>query len=289
VSISQSQSRLVNILRSQIDVCWKLLVTDTHGMQNGRISRIESCHFSGFKALSLANTAWNGPLVIIGCYGESLHSLGFFGPDRTNASPVTFLGCDFNFNHKEIGVVPLYIGHGNEVKFESCRLTGLSLDFILIKKGIFSNTKFCYTYSNLPDLPTYRKMMFYSPFNIGVRVKKVVDDCEINLSDYGLSYNYDGDSAKVSKEVGLTNLENFLLKGLDLSFKITGAPGQMSEGDLLYFKHTGARFIIEKKTENQYKAKLLNGYKYAGSNFEGYTFNDKDLYPTGDFTWYQKM
>lgn len=125
VSIGNSQSRNFSLLDCIVDGCHTSIVTTKHGRQIGKPSITAiNCHFGGvIKWVDIPNTSHGGGPVFIGCYGESIYSIGNIGSGATSGCSTKFLGCEFQFSLQEAKGAPAYILENNGSGFldlDSC-------------------------------------------------------------------------------------------------------------------------------------------------------------------------
>lgn len=104
VSIGNSQARLSSFTDINFNSTYINFTTSIHGRQNGKIHKVDNCHFVGFKAFHILNGSVNGPLLVTNCYSESMARIGDF-KGRANA---LFQSCHFEFQDTDARTAEKY-------------------------------------------------------------------------------------------------------------------------------------------------------------------------------------
>lgn len=133
ISIGNSQSRLTLVEKGEIHRCHTAVVTGKHGRQLGKPdvmflgTEIRDCMYW----VDCPNTSYGGGPHFIGCYGESVYSLGTVGASATIQYSVKFDQCTFKFGAWTDYGVPAYVfrseGEGF-VTFDGCTFTSGSIE-----------------------------------------------------------------------------------------------------------------------------------------------------------------
>lgn len=141
LSVCQSQARLTNIRVGQIDNVWCGLTTEAHGDGQGRITAVYDVHFSGGMILSMYAMQWNGPLVLDGCYSESLAWFGSTANAGAGSGSIILRNCDLSVGAADgANFIPLvgFIGMG--LVAENSRIGGPIFETATQEPTIIKNT-----------------------------------------------------------------------------------------------------------------------------------------------------
>ena len=101
VSVGNTQSRAVGLLRCQTNICHTAVTTAMHGRQNGRLQgTIVDCSFSAaIQAFDLSNgMAIAGPIVCSNLYMEQAYRIGVIANSSAATGSIVFLGGCFDFH-----------------------------------------------------------------------------------------------------------------------------------------------------------------------------------------------
>jgi hypothetical protein len=119
VVITHTQARNFVLKGTNIDNSYAALANGVFGIQNGSaVFEAYGCAFDRSINVFLASGANNGPMVLSGCYGESLYKLGEFNfSGATQRQSITIDSCEFDFSGQNSRGAPENIMFGNNAIF----------------------------------------------------------------------------------------------------------------------------------------------------------------------------
>ena len=125
-SVSHTQARMMSIENCNISAVHTALTTRAHGLQNGKPAfLVSNCEMGTCIRWFDMGLAIGGNPVFSHCYGELIHRIGDGLIVATSIpAPITFIGCEFDFDWQKNGMPRDIIKHLGAVKFQGCSFSG---------------------------------------------------------------------------------------------------------------------------------------------------------------------
>lgn len=119
IVITQTQARNFVLNGCRVDNHYAALATGIFGNQNGSaVFQAYGCAFDRNINLMLASGSNSGPMVLNGCYGESLYKLGqYLFTGSTQNQGLLIEACDFSFGGQNVRGAPENMLFGNNAIF----------------------------------------------------------------------------------------------------------------------------------------------------------------------------